>query len=75
MLCDLHSITSHYFSMTVAATDSFEHLATKADFHLFESRLLHSHGKLKNDLIKWMVGLSFIQMGLYLIVVLSFSGS
>jgi hypothetical protein len=55
--------------MTVAVIDSFEHLATKADLHLLERRLLHSQGELKNDLIKWMVGLLFTQAGLYLSVV------
>lgn len=58
--------------MTLAAIDSFEHLATKADLHLFEIRVLQSQDELKNDLIKWMVGLSFIQVGLYLSVVLFF---
>jgi hypothetical protein len=48
--------------MAVAAIDSFEHLATKKDLHLFESKLLHSYGELKNDLIKRMVELSFIQI-------------
>jgi hypothetical protein len=43
--------------MTVAATDSFEHLATKKDLHLFEIRVLQSQDEMKNDLIKWMVGL------------------
>jgi hypothetical protein len=40
-----------------------------------EAKLLFSQGELKNDLIKWMVGLSFIQVGLCLSVVLSFHGS
>lgn len=61
--------------MTVAAIDSFEYLATKEDLHLLETRLLHSQGELKNDLIKWMVGLSFIQVGLCLSVVLFFHGN
>jgi hypothetical protein len=57
--------------MTLVA-DPFENLATKKDLHLLESKLLHSQGIMKNDLIKWMVGLSFIQVGLCLSVVLSF---
>ena len=61
--------------MTLAAIDPFEHLATKADLHLFEIRVLQSQDELKNDLIKWMVGLSFIQVGLYLSVVLFFHGN
>lgn len=55
--------------------DPFENLATKTDLHLLEAKLLFSQGELKNDLIKWMVGLSFIQVGLYLSVVLTFHGS
>jgi hypothetical protein len=43
--------------MSVAAIDSFEHLATKADLHLCEIRVLHSQDEMKNDLIRWMVGL------------------
>jgi hypothetical protein len=58
--------------MTVAAIDSFEHLATKADLHLCEIRVLHSQDEMKNDLIRWMVGLSFIQISLCLSVVLFF---
>ena len=60
--------------MTVAAIDSFEHLATKADLYLLETRLLHSQNEMKNNLIKWMVGLSFIQISLCLSVVLFFHG-
>lgn len=52
--------------------DPFENLATKKDLHLLESKLLHSQEIMKNDLIKWMVGLSFVQVGLCLSVVLSF---
>jgi hypothetical protein len=52
--------------------DPFENLATKKDLHLLESKLLHYQGVMKNDLIKWMVGLSFVQVGLCLSVVLSF---
>jgi hypothetical protein len=66
---------THPEGMTEAVRDSFEHLATKTDLHLLESKLLHSQGVMKNDLIKWMVGLSFIQMGLCLSVFLSFNGS
>ncbi len=61
--------------MTEAAIDSFKYLATKADLHLFEIRVLQSQDELKNDLIKWMVGLSFIQVGLYLSVGLFFHGN
>ena len=61
--------------MTVAAIDSFEHLATKADLHLFEIRILQSQDEMKNDLIKWMAGLLFIQVGLCLSVVLFFHGN
>jgi len=50
-------------------------LLTKKDLDLFESKLLKSQDEIKNKLIKWMIGLSFIQMGLYLSVVLSFHGS
>jgi hypothetical protein len=66
---------AHAEGMTEAVRDSFEHLATKTDLYLLESKLLHSQGVMKNDLIKWMLGLSFIQMGLCLSVVLSFHGS
>ncbi len=52
--------------------DPFENLATKTDLQLLEEKLLFSQGELKNDLIKWMVGLSFIQVGLCLSVVLTF---
>ncbi len=52
--------------------DPFENLATKKDLHLLKSKLLHSQEIMKNDLIKWMVGLSLIQVGLCLSVVLSF---
>ena len=58
--------------MTEAAIDSFKYLATKADLHLFEIRVLQSQDEMKNDLIKWMVGLSFIQVGLCLSVILAF---
>ena len=61
--------------MTVAAIDSFEHLATKADLHLFEIRVLQSQDEMKNNLIKWMLGLSFIQISLCLGVVLFFHGN
>jgi hypothetical protein len=52
--------------------DPFENLATKTDLQLLEVKLLFSQGELKNDLIKWMVGLSFIQVGLCLSVLLAF---
>jgi hypothetical protein len=61
--------------MTVALSDPFVNLLTKKDLDLFESKLLKSQDEIKNELIKWMIGLSFIQMGLYLSVVLSFHGS
>jgi hypothetical protein len=61
--------------MTVALSDPFVNLLTKKDLDLFESKLLKSQDEIKNVLIKWMIGLSFIQMGLYLSVVLSFHGS
>jgi hypothetical protein len=61
--------------MTVALSDPIVSLLTKKDLDLFESKLLKSQDEIKNELIKWMVGLSFIQMGLYLSVVLSFHGS
>ena len=62
----------HAEGMTEAVRDSFENLATKTDLHLLEAKLLFSQGELKNDLIKWMVGLSFIQVGLCLSVLLAF---
>ncbi len=52
--------------------DPFENLVTKTDLHLLEAKLLFSQSELKNDLIKWMVGLSFIQVGLCFSVVLAF---
>jgi hypothetical protein len=61
--------------MTVALSDPIVSLLTKKDLDLFESKLLKSQDEIKNELIKWMIGLSFIQMGLYLSVVLSFHGS
>lgn len=66
---------NHAEGMTEAVHDSFENLATKTDLYLLESKLLHSQGVMKNDLIKWMVGLSFIQVGLCLSVILSFHGT
>ena len=61
--------------MTVALSDPFLSLLTKKDLDLFVSKLLKSQDEIKNDLIKWMVGLLFIQVGLCLSVVLSFHGS
>jgi hypothetical protein len=61
--------------MTVALSDPIVSLLTKKDLDLFESKLLKSQDEIKNKLIKWMIGLSFIQMGLYLSVVLFFHGS
>jgi hypothetical protein len=60
--------------MTLAFSDPFVSLITKTDLYLLESKLLHSQGVMKNDLIKWMVGLSFTQVGLCLSVVLYFHG-
>ncbi len=57
--------------VTEAVRDSFENLATKTDLYILEAKLLNSQNIMKNDLIKWMVGLSFIQVGLCLSVVLS----
>jgi len=57
---------------TEAVRDSFENLATKTDLYIFEDKLINSQVTMKNDLIKWMVGLSFIQVGLCLSVVLAF---
>ncbi len=51
----------------------FENLATKKDLHLLELKLLHSQGVMKSDLIKWMVGLSLVQVGFCLSVVFIFS--
>ncbi len=56
--------------VTEAVRDSFENLATKTDLYILEAKLLNSQNIMKNDLIKWMVGLSFIQVGLCLSVVL-----
>jgi hypothetical protein len=58
--------------MTEAVRDSFENLATETDLHLLEAKLLFSQGELKNDLIKWMVVLLFIQVSLCLSVVRAF---
>ena len=55
-----------------SGVDLFENIVTKTDLHLLEAKLLLSQGELKNDLIKWMVGLSFIQVGLCLSVALEF---
>jgi len=52
--------------------DPFLNLATKTDLYIFEAKLINSQVTMKNDLIKWMVGLSFIQVGLCLSVVLAF---
>ena len=61
--------------MTLAVIDSYKDLATKVDLHLFEIRVLQSQDEMKNDLIRWMVGLSFIQISLCLSVVLFFHGN
>jgi hypothetical protein len=55
--------------------DPFQNFATKTDLDILEAKIIHSQSTMKNDLIKWMVGLSFIQVGLCLSVVLSFHGN
>ena len=58
--------------MTVALSDPFVNLLTKKDLDLFESKLLKSQDEIKNELIKWMVGLSFVQVVVCLSIVLHF---
>jgi len=55
--------------------DPFQNFATKTDLYILEAKVINSQSTMKNDLIKWMVGLSFIQVGLCLSVVLSFHGN
>jgi hypothetical protein len=61
--------------MTVAVSDPFVSLLTKKDLDLFRSKLLKSQDEMKNDLIKWMIGLSFVQVVVCLSIVLHFHGS
>ncbi len=61
--------------MTVALSDPFVSLLTKKDLDLFASKLLKSQDEMKNDLIKWMIGLSFVQVVVCLTIVLDFYGS
>jgi hypothetical protein len=61
--------------MTVALSDSFVNLLTKKDLDLFASKLLKSQDEMKNDLIKWMIGLSFVQVVVCLSIVLYFHES
>ena len=61
--------------MTVAVSDSFVSLLTKKDLDLFQSKLLKSQDEIKNDLIKWMIGLSFVQVVVCLSIVLHFHGT
>jgi hypothetical protein len=61
--------------MTVALSDPFLSLLTKKDLDLFQSKLLKSQDEMKNDLIKWMIGLSFVQVEVCLSIVLHFYGS
>jgi hypothetical protein len=61
--------------MTVALSDPFVSLLTKKDLDLFQSKLLKSQDEIKNDLIKWMIGLSFVQVVVCLSIVLHFHGT
>ncbi len=61
--------------MTLAFSDPFVSLITKTDLNSFESKLLHSQRVVKNDLIRWMIGLSFVQVVVCLSIVLHFYGS
>ncbi len=61
--------------MTVALSDPFVSLLTKKDLDLFQSKLLKSQDEMKNYLIKWMIGLSFVQVVVCLTIVLDFYGS
>jgi hypothetical protein len=61
--------------MTVALSDPFVSLLTKKDLDLFASKLLKYQDEMKNDLIKWMIGLSFVQVVVCLSIVLHFHGS
>jgi hypothetical protein len=61
--------------MAVALSDPFVNLLTKKDLDLFASKLLKSQDEMKNDLIKWMIGLSFVQVVVCLSIVLHFHGT
>jgi hypothetical protein len=61
--------------MTLVVSDPFVSLITKKDLDLFQSKLLKSQDEMKNDLIKWMIGLSFLQVVVCLSIVLHFHGS
>jgi hypothetical protein len=61
--------------MTVALSDHFVSLLTKKDLDLFQSKLLKSQDEMKNDLIKWMIGLSFVQVVVCISIVLHFHGT
>ena len=61
--------------MTVALSDPFVNLLTKKDLDFFASKLLKSQDEMKNDLIKWMIGLSFVQVVVCLSIVLHFHGT
>ena len=61
--------------MTLAFSDPFVSLITKTDLDIFRSKLLKSQDEMKNDLIKWMIGLSFVQVVVCLSIVLHFHGS
>ena len=61
--------------MTLAVSDPFVSLITKKDLDLFRSKLLKSQDEMKNDLIKWMIGLSFVQVVVCLSIVFHFHGS
>ena len=61
--------------MTLAVSDPFVSLITKKDLNLFQSKLLKSQDEMKNDLIKWMIGLSFVQVVVCLSIVLHFHGT
>jgi hypothetical protein len=61
--------------MTLAVSDPLVSLITKKDLDLFQSKLLKSQDEMKNDLIKWMIGLSFVQVVVCLSIVLYFHGS
>ncbi len=66
---------AHAEAVTEALRDSFEHFFHNDRFISVGVKLLHFKVVMKNDLIKWIVGLSFIQVGLYLGIVLSFHGN
>ncbi len=61
--------------MKLAFSNPFVSLLTKKDLDLFRSKLLKSQDEMKNDLIKWMIGLSFVQVVVCLSIVLHFHGT